>query len=72
MIYIVVYSIAGKEKTVIANNIGELTDIIAKYESIGKQKTILLYEAEQIDYTFILEDKSETVITKVPKVTIVK
>ncbi len=72
MIYIVIYSIEGKEKTVTANNIEDLTSIIAKFESIGKQKTIVLYEAEQIDYSFILEDKTENITVKVPKVTIIK
>lgn len=72
MVYILIYTIENKKETVVIDNDKDLTDMIGKLEGIGKQKTITLYQAEQINYKFTLENKTETVITKVPKVEILK
>lgn len=72
MVYILIYIIENKKETVILNNMDDLTSIIAKIEGIGKPKKITLYEAEQINYKFTLEDKSKTINIKVPKVEIIK
>lgn len=72
MVYILIYSIENKKETVVIDNDKDLVDMIGKLEGIGKQKTITLYQAEQISYKFTMEDKTETVITKIPKVEILK
>ena len=72
MVYIIDYTIDGKKKIEVIDNIDDLTSLISKIEGTGKPKTVILYEAEEISYKFTLEDEEEIVIKKVPKVEIIK
>lgn len=74
MIYILIYTILTEvnSKYLIIDKEEDLSAVIGKLKGIGAQITMTLYKAEQVDFTFKLEDKTETVITKVPKVDIIK
>ena len=74
MVHIIAFTLEGDTvpQYIVVDNILNLPEVIGKLEGIGKQKTIILYEAEQVGYKFTLEDKAETVITKIPKVDILK
>lgn len=72
MIFVIVSTIDNKESVTIVNDEQKLKEFIIKFEGIGKSKSIDIYEGEQIDYNFTLEDKQETRTIKVPKVDIVR
>lgn len=72
MIFVIVATIENKITVITKNSDQGLKDFITKFEGIGKQKSIKIYEGNEIDYTFVLEDKQKTVTVKVPKIDIVR